>query len=210
MRETSISARKLTTLMHALQQTNSMTHQKPAPKSLFDLFISFTLIALQGFGGVVAILQHELVEKRQWLTREEFVEEWAVAQIMPGFNVVNFSVLVGVRYFGFRGALVSLAGVLLLPMVIVLILGALYLQFSTHPNVAGAMRGVSAVAAGLIIATGVKLFANLKSNAMGKIMCLILGALCFIFIALLQWPLLDVLLLLGPFACFITYRLLKD
>jgi len=186
-----------------------MTNQHPAPKSLLDLFISFTLIALQGFGGVVAIIQRELVEKKQWMTKEEFVEEWAVAQIMPGPNVVNLSLMVGARYFGLRGALVALAGMLLAPLTIVLILGVLYSEFSTYPGVAGATRGMSAVAAGLIIATGIKLLSGLKSNPLGKIMCIVFSVLCFVCIALLHWPLLSVLILLGPLACVLAYRGLK-
>jgi chromate transporter len=48
------------------------------PQSLADLFWSFTFLALQGFGGVLAVVQRELVEKKRWMTKEEFVEEWAV------------------------------------------------------------------------------------------------------------------------------------
>src|SRR5690348_7926717 len=119
-----------------------MTTSPQTPKSTLDLFLSFTLIALQGFGGVVAIIQRELVEKKQWLTKEEFVEQWAVAQIMPGPNVVNLSLMIGARYFGLRGALAALAGMLLVPLNIVLILGALYSAFSMHPGVAGALRAM--------------------------------------------------------------------
>src|ERR1043165_7237153 len=89
--------------------------RRPQPESLTDLFVSFTILALQGFGGVLAVVQRELVEKKRWLTPEEFVEDWAVAQIMPGPNVVNLSVMLGDRYFGWRGALAGLAGMLSMP-----------------------------------------------------------------------------------------------
>jgi len=178
----------------------------PVPKSPLDLFVSFTLIALQGFGGVLAIIQHELVEKKQWLSREEFLEEWAIAQILPGPNVVNLSMMLGSRYFGLRGAMASLAGMLFVPCVIVLIVAVLYATYSDHPGVVGATRGMSAVAAGLIIATGLKLIAGLKSNPLGRNLCTVFGLLCFAAIALLRWPLLDVLVILGPIACVITYR----
>ena len=82
---------------------------RPRPASLTDLFVSFTVLALQGFGGVLAVVQRELVEKKGWLTKEEFVEEWAVAQIMPGPNVINLSITLGARYFGWRGAVVAMA-----------------------------------------------------------------------------------------------------
>ena len=48
---------------------------RPQPSSLIDLFISFTLLALQGFGGVLAVVQREMVERKRWLTQEEFIED---------------------------------------------------------------------------------------------------------------------------------------
>lgn len=186
-----------------------MSENHPTPRSIADLFFSFTVIGLQGFGGVVAIIQRELVEKKQWMSNKEFVEEWAVAQIMPGPNVVNLSLTLGARYFGLRGALAATAGLLLVPMIIVLILGALYSAFATHPGVVGATKGMSAVAAGLIIATGLKLFEGLKSNSLGKISCITFGVLCFIGVGIARWPLLGVLLVLGPIAYCLAYRALK-
>ena len=85
---------------------SSASAQRPA--SIGALFWAFSWLALQGFGGVLAVVQRELVEKRHWLTLEEFVEDWAVAQIMPGANVVNLSLIVGDRYFGWKGALAAL------------------------------------------------------------------------------------------------------
>ena len=176
------------------------------PKSLMDLFVSFTLLALQGFGGVLAVVQRELVEKKRWLTREEFVEDWAVAQIMPGPNVVNLSLMIGARYFGFKGAMAALAGMLLAPLVVVLALAVVYAQFANHPAALGALRGMGAVAAGLIAATGLKLFGALQKNVLGLPLCAALGVLCFIAVALLRLPLGYVLLGLGGIACTVAYK----
>ena len=176
------------------------------PESLGDLFVSFTLLALQGFGGVLAVVQREMVEKKRWLTREEFVEDWAVAQIMPGPNVVNLSLMIGSRYFGFNGAMAALAGMLAVPLVVVLLLALLYAQFAGHPGVQGALRGMGAVAAGLIAATGLKLFSALQKNVLGITLCVVLGVLCFIAIALLRWPLVYVLFGLGGLACVVAFK----
>ena len=181
--------------------------QSPArPESVMDLFVSFTLLALQGFGGVLAVVQRELVEKKRWLTREEFIEDWAVAQIMPGPNVVNLSLMIGSRYFGFKGAVAALAGMLAAPLVVVLLLALVYAQYATHPGVQGALRGMGAVAAGLIAATGLKLFGALKKNVLGLPLCIALGMLCFIAIALLRLPLIYVLLGLGSLACTVAHK----
>ncbi|OGB32908.1 MAG: chromate transporter [Burkholderiales bacterium RIFCSPLOWO2_12_FULL_61_40] len=176
------------------------------PESLSDLFWSFTRLALQGFGGVLAIVQRELVDKKKWLTREEFVEDWAVAQILPGPNVVNLSLMIGDRFFGLRGALTALAGMLTFPLLIVLALAALFAGVADSPHIQGALRGMGAVAAGLIAGTGLKLIAALKQNPMGAPVCYALAAITFIAIALLRIPLAWVLLVIGGSACAWTYR----
>ncbi len=186
------------------------THEPRAqPQSLTDLFVSFSLLALQGFGGVLTVVQRELVEKKRWMTREEFVEEWAVAQIMPGPNVVNLSLMIGARYFGFKGAVAALAGMLTAPLVIVLLLALVYAHFAGHPGVQGALRGMAAVAAGLITATGLKLVGALQKNVLGLPVCSTLGVLCFLAVAMLRWPLAYVLLGLGIAACALAYRKLE-
>jgi chromate transporter len=179
---------------------------RPQPKSLSDLFFSFTLLALQGFGGVLAVVQRELVEKKRWMTREEFVEDWAVAQIMPGPNVVNLSLMIGGRYFGLRGAMAALAGMVTFPLLVVLALALVYAQFAGNPQVAGALRGMGAVAAGLITATGLKLLGALEKHPLGVPACIAFGAASFVGIALLRWPLAYVLLGLGGLSCVMTYR----
>ena len=180
------------------------------PQSKTDLFVSFTWLALQGFGGVLAVVQRELVEKKRWMTREQFVEDWAVAQIMPGPNVVNLSMMIGGRCFGLPGALAALAGILTAPMVVVLLLAALYGSVADNAMAQNALRGMGAVAAGLVTATGIKLIGALEKNAMGMGLCIALAVLTFISIALLRWPLLWVLLGIGGCACLWAYRLLSD
>ena len=172
-----------------------------SPANRTDLFTSFTWLALQGFGGVLAVVQRELVEKKRWMTREQFVEDWAVAQIMPGPNVVNLSMMIGGRYFGLSGALSALAGMLAAPLVIVLLLAALFSGVADTPMAQGALRGMGAVAAGLITATGLKLMGALVKNAMGMAVCIGLAALTFCAVALLRWPLVWVLLGVGGAAC---------
>ena len=183
--------------------------KRPRPESPTDLFVSFTVLALQGFGGVLAIVQRELVEKKRWLTRDEFIEEWAVAQVMPGPNVINLGIMLGGRYFGIKGALAALAGLLTAPLFVVLILALLYAHYASVPAVAGALRGMGAVAAGLIVATGLKLIGSLQKNAIGLPLCTALGVLCFVAVALLRWPLIYVLAGLGGLGWIAAYRALK-
>lgn len=178
----------------------------PGPSSLGALFWVFNALALQGFGGVVAIAQRELVDKKQWLTPAQFVEDWAVAQVLPGPNVVNLSLMIGDRYFGVRGGMVALAGMLSFPLVIVLILAALFSGVSDSVAVQGALRGMGAVAAGMIVATGLRLLSALKENVLGITACWGLAAATFAAIALLRLPLIWVLLFLGGLGALWAYR----
>ncbi|WP_058047828.1 chromate transporter [Janthinobacterium sp. Ant5-2-1] len=182
---------------------------RPQPTSLADLFFSFTWLALQGFGGVLAVIQREMVERKRWLTQEEFLEDWAVAQIMPGPNVVNLSLMVGGRYFGLKGALTALAGMLAAPLVIVLVLGVLYTRFGDNPQMAGALRGMAAVSAGMIAATGVKLATALTKHPLPLWLTLSITVLGVLMVAIFRWPLLYILLGLGGIGCLLTYRKLS-
>jgi chromate transporter len=179
------------------------------PGSPRDLFIAFTLLALQGFGGVLAIAQRVLCEQRRWLTKEEFVEILAVGQVLPGPNVCNVALMVGDRFFGWRGAFAALAGMMAVPLVIVLVVTAVYSEYALHPAVAGALKGMGAVAAGLIVGTGFKLAGALRINPMGIPVCLTLIVSTFAAVALLRWPLVWVLVGLGSIACIYAWRQLR-
>ena len=175
------------------------------PQSKADLFVSFTWLALQGFGGVLAVVQRELVDKKKWLTLDEFVEDWAVAQILPGPNVVNLSLMIGGRAFGLPGALAALAGLLLAPTVLVLLIAAAVAGVADTPTAQGMLRGMGAVSAGLIAAVGLKMISALRSNPMGMPVCIGLAVASFVGVGVLRWPLAYVLLGTGLVACGWAY-----
>ena len=171
--------------------------------------MAFTVLALQGFGGVLPVAQRELVEKRGWLTREQFVELLSMGQVLPGPNVVNLALMFGDRAFGLRGAVAALAGMLLVPMLVVLVLTVLYAQFAQIPAVTGALRGMGAVAAGLILSTGLKLAGALRRNAMGVPVCIAFAGATVLATAWLRLPLVWVVLGLGSLAIAVAWRRLQ-
>ena len=181
------------------------TVARPGPTSTSDLFFTFNRLALQGFGGVLAVAQRELVERKGWLSREEFVEMLALSQVLPGPNVVNLGLMLGDRFFGVKGALAAVAGMLAVPLVIVLVLTAAYAEFSRVAAVSGALRGMGAVAAGLIIATAIRLMTTLGGNRLGVPLAALFAALTFAMIAWLRWPLIWVIAGLGTTAVAIAY-----
>lgn len=168
------------------------------------------MLALQGFGGVLAVAQRVLCDQKRWLSKAEFLELLALAQVLPGPNVCNVALMVGDRFFGWRGAFAALAGMMTVPLIIVLAVAAVYAEYAVHPAVAGALKGMGAVAAGLILGTALRLASALRTNPMGVGACAVLGGLAFAAVALLRWPLVWVLLGLGPLACGLAWARLRS
>jgi len=180
-----------------LEVNNKGAQYDCRPNSRRELFICFTWIALQGFGGAAPVAQRELVEKKRWLSPQGFLEDWTVAQIMPGPNVVNLSLILGDRHFGISGAIAALAGMTILPLLLILVVAVAYNEYAHYDLVERTLKGMGAVAAGLIIGTGFKLLSSLKSNPIGFPASFILIVVTFVAIALFRWPLLWVLLATG-------------
>jgi chromate transporter len=179
------------------------------PASPKELFIAFTVLALQGFGGVLAVAQRVLCDQKRWLTKEQFVEILAIGQVLPGPNVCNVALMVGDRFFGWRGAFAALAGMMAVPLVIVLTVTTLYAHYALLPAVAGALKGMGAVAAGLIVGTALKLAPALRLNPIGLSTCIAFALLSFLGVAILRWPLVWVLLGLGAITFALAWRRLR-
>jgi len=143
---------------------------------------------------VTPFARRMLVEERRWLNDEEFTDVLSLCQLLPGPNIVNIAVCVGARYHGARGALAAFAGLMAAPFVIVLALGALYTQYGHLPAVSALFRGISAAAAGLVVAMGLKMAA---SRRLRSAMALFAVA-TFVGIALMRLPLVVVLLAVAP------------
>ena len=170
------------------------------PGSALQMARTFNRLALQGFGGVLAVAQRELVERERWLTPAQFLEVLSLGQVLPGPNIVNMALIIGDRFLGWRGAAAALAGLMCAPLLIVLLLAVLYRETMHQPMVAGALRGMGAVAAGLVIGTAFKLVGSLRRNPMGWQTCALFALLTLAAIGVLRWPLVGVVLGLGSAA----------
>jgi chromate transporter len=169
-----------------------------SPRSAGELFVAFTRLALQGFGGVIPVAQRELVERRRWLTKAEFVEILSLGQILPGPNIVNVALMFGDRHFGWRGAAAALAGLMVFPLMVVLTLTLLARQAAGAPEVSGALRGMGVAAAALVAATAWKVTSTLKSNPMGLLWCALLAVATALAVGVMRWPMAGVLGVLVP------------
>jgi chromate transporter len=176
------------------------------PANCGELFRAFTRLALQGFGGVLPVAHRTLVEQERWLSPQQFVELLTLGQVLPGPNIINMAIIIGDRFFGWRGALTAVAGLLLVPMFIVLGLAVAYQHQAANPAVAGALRGMGAVAAGLVLATGVKLARTVRNNPLGLPACAAIGLATFAMVGGLRWPMVWVVLGLGGLGMALAWR----
>jgi chromate transporter len=175
------------------------------PSGPFDLFIAFTVLALQGFGGVLAVAHRELVERRRWLSNEGFLQDVALSQALPGPNVCNLALTFGDRCFGWRGALAAVAGLMAVPTVLLLLGVVVYSSWSEHAQVEAALNGMGAVAAGSIAGTALKLMKELRQHPLGASLALLATGLTFLALAVLRWPIVPVILGLGGAGVLLTW-----
>jgi len=180
------------------------------PASCGDVFRVFNRLALQGFGGVLPVAHRELVERERWLSPEQFVELLTLGQVLPGPNIVNIALIIGDRHFGWRGAAAACGGLLVVPMFIVLALATVYQQFAGNALVVGALRGMGAVAAGLVVATAVKLARTLRSNPLGQPASLMLAAATALMVGALRWPMAGVVLGLGGLGMALAWHRIRQ
>ena len=143
------------------------TEEAQHPHSSRELFLTYCGISLQAFGGALAITERTLVRDKRWFTPQDFLGLYAISQVLPGPTGVSFCVLVGDRFFGLRGACAALAGFLLLPAVIVIGLAALFQHFQYLPAVQGALHGMGAAAAGLVVHTAARMSRTLRGQRLG-------------------------------------------
>jgi chromate transporter len=167
------------------------------------LLLAFAQMAMMGFGGVMPFAYRALVERRQWLRADEFAQYLAFSQMLPGPTICNMSIMVGWRFDRLAGAVAAFAGILFVPAVLVIGIGVVYASVATQPTVRHALAGMSAVAAGLVIATALKMALGL-AGAGGTRNRLVVAAafvaLAFVGVGLLRWPLILVAGGLAPFA----------
>jgi len=174
----------------------------PAP-TLTQILVSFSLISLYGFGGVLAWSRRMMVEERRWMTPEEFNDAYSLCQFLPGPNIVNLSVVFGSRVRGATGAAMALAGLLLPPVVIVTVLGVLYASYGEVAAIGQALAAVAAAAAGLLIATVGKMAAPLMRDWRNP--GLAVAAAAFVAVGPLGWPLPWVFMVLAPLSVALAW-----
>jgi chromate transporter len=153
----------------------------PSPGALF---LAFLKMGAFGFGGVYSMLslfERELVDRRRWLTPQEFAEGVAIGQLTPGPPIVNTGVFVGYRLAGVRGAVAATVGQVLPGFLLVLAIAMAFGRLRSSPALAGALEGIGAAVVGLLAAVVVRMGRRVLDG--GPAVILAVGAFCLLAFA---------------------------
>ncbi len=188
--------------MATLPLSDAVPASHGSPVSVLALFLTFSRLTLSGFGGMLFWARRALVERQRWLTEQEFVDLLALGQLLPGPNVLNLTVMVGYRFAGCAGAAAAVAGFLGWPCLVVIALGVLHQRYGALPLVQQALTGMSAVAAGLLLASVVQMATVLPRQWRPWLF----ARLAFVGVGVVRWPLLGVMGALAPCAIAMAWK----
>ena len=169
--------------------------------SVGALFLGFLGLGLIGFGGVLPLARRMLIEQRRWMTAEAFTETLGPCQFLPGGNIINLSVAVGLEFRGAAGAVASLVGLVAAPTAVVIVLGVFFDRFREDPDVQHLFAGLAAASAGLLVTTALKMLAPLRTRFYG----FAVAGVCFAAVGWLRVPLLPTMLVLAPISILLTW-----
>lgn len=120
-----------------------------------DIFWSFLKVGAFTIGGgyaMIPLMQRELVTRHGWLSEEDFMDEVALSQAMPGVFAVNMASMTGYRLRGVRGAVVATVGNVLMPIVFILALAVFFRTFRDNPVVERIFMGLRPAVVALVAA----------------------------------------------------------
>src|SRR5512135_2396563 len=122
--------------------------------SLRRIFLVFLKMGTFAFGGVYSMLsffERELVEKRKWLTHDEYLESVAIGQMTPGPPIVNTGICIGYKLGKIKGALVTVLGQAFTGTILAIVLAVFYLKTKDNVLLRSVMKGVGAAVVGLLL-----------------------------------------------------------
>lgn len=126
----------------------------PEKRNLLRLFLTFFKIGALGFGGgfsVVPLIEREVVDKKKWMNKEQLIDILAISQCLPGGVAVNSAGFVGYAIGGINGALLSMAGNVIVPCIVVLSFMFLFSVYGSMPVIQHIFWGVRPAIIGLIL-----------------------------------------------------------
>jgi len=173
----------------------------PRPSAL-QLFHVFARIGLTSFGGGLSgWMLREFVQARRWLTEEEFLNGLAISQALPGVNVTNMAIWIGYRLRGTPGVLAGLAGMIVPPAFVIVLLGIAFVPLAHFELTHLLLNGAAGAAIGLSLSMGITAARRVPRRAIP----LAIMAATFFAVGVLHWPLVWVVLGAGSLSVALAY-----
>lgn len=150
---------------------------------LFDMFKTFFKVGAFTIGGgyaMIPIIQEEIVDKKNWVKEEDFMDIIAISQGSPGPIAINVSIFVGHKLKGIKGALSCMLGTALPSFLIILLIATVFFQFRNLPVVAKMFMGIRPAVVALIASAVYKMAKKSDLNGI-KILIAIAAALIIVF-----------------------------
>ena len=144
-------------------------------KELLRLYWAFFRIGGLTFGGgltMLPMLKYELVEKKKWITKNEFLDMVAIAESTPGPVAVNSATYIGYKTAGFKGAAVSTLAICIPSFAVIFCISLFFEQFLKLTYVSYAFRGIQVCVIYLILSAGLKMLKNIKKTAFNIVILL--------------------------------------
>ena len=178
----------------------------PSMRSYWNLFWTFVKVSAFTIGGgmaMVAVVRDILVEKRKWMTDDEFMDILAISQTLPGLMAVNTAIFVGYRLMGTKGSIVATLGSVLPPFIIILAIAMIFTGYKDNPTVEAIFKGIRPAVVALIAVPTIKMALKQKWNWIYGILAIVTMAL----IAFLKVSPVYIILVVGVIAVFVAkYR----
>lgn len=175
--------------------------EKPPRLGPLQLFISFSLLTMSGFGGVLPFAYRMLVEKKRWMDKAEFAELFALSQMLPGPPIIHMAQVFGHRDSGWRGGAAAVAGLVALPTVFMMLLGLAYEEFGEVQAFRKALAGMSAAAVALIIVMAIRISSAVPRRTRPWLVV----AAAFVCLGVARLPFIMVILLLTPLSVLLAW-----
>ncbi|MDR2921732.1 MAG: chromate transporter [Treponema sp.] len=153
-------------------------------REYLELFWAFIVVGATAFGGgyaVIPVLEREMIKKRGWLTMDEVLDFYTIAQITPGIILINIATFSGYKRKGVLGGIIATAGIALPGVSLMLLISLFIRRFAEYPVVQRAFSGIRLAVCALILDTTIKLFKGFWKNYKAVIISVIAFVLSAVF-----------------------------
>lgn len=131
---------------------------------LFTIFFKIGAFTVGGGYAMIPLIEAEIVTKKGWVTKEDFLDLLAIAQSAPGVFAVNIAIFIGYRLRGVRGCIVTALGAILPSFLIILCIALFFLRFKENPTIEAIFKGIRPAVVALIAAPTFNLAKAAKIN----------------------------------------------